>query len=85
MKYCDGVVVALEVANDALEEHGESTALQEIPDTLGVPREEKNDLTNNKVVLHLPIFTVIIEYSVASLSIRSSSSIFSTRVSFTSL
>ena len=40
-------MIALEVANDALEEHGDSTALQEIPDTLGDPREENNDLTNN--------------------------------------
>ena len=49
------------------QEQGDTTTLQEIPDTLGVPREEKNDLTNYKAVLYLSIFTVIIEYSVASL------------------
>ena len=53
-------MVALEVANDALEEHGDSTALQEILDTLGAPREENNDLINNNALLHLFVFTSII-------------------------
>ena len=56
-------MVALEVANDALEEQGDSTALQEIPDTLGAPREENNDLTNNDAKLHLFLF-MNIEYSI---------------------
>ena len=55
-------MIALEVANDALEEHGDSTALQEIPDTLGAPREENKDLTNYSAELHL--FFAIIKYSI---------------------
>ena len=41
------VVVAFEVASDALEEQGDSTELRETNDTLGAPRDENRDLTNN--------------------------------------
>ena len=58
-------MIALEVANDALEELGDSTALQEIPDTLGAPREENNDLTNNDAKLHLLLF-MSIKYSIGT-------------------
>jgi hypothetical protein len=42
------VVIALEVANDAFEERGDSTGLRESLDTLVAPRDENTDLTNNK-------------------------------------
>ena len=58
-------MIALGVANDALEERGDSTALLEILDTLGAPREENNDLTNNNAKLHL-LFFVSIEYSIGT-------------------
>ena len=59
------VVIALEVANDALEEHGDSTALLEARNTLGAPRDENIDLTNNDAKLHLLLF-MSIEYSIGT-------------------
>ena len=56
-------MVALEVANDALEEQGDSTALLEAQDTLGAPRDKNIDLTNNDAKLHLLLF-MSIEYSI---------------------
>ena len=59
------VVVAFEVASDALEEQGDSTELNERPDTLGAPRDENIDLTNNDAKLHLLLF-MSIEYSIGT-------------------
>ena len=57
-------MIALEVANDAFEERGDSTGLRESLDTIGAPREENNDLTNNNAIFIYFLFTSIIDYSI---------------------